>query len=876
MGDRVFRALLRLLPEEFRSAYARDMEATFRAERRDAATPSMRRRIWWQTVADILRRAPGVHLDILRRDARLAIRTLSARPGATGIAALTLALALGANIAMYAVVDAVLLSPLPFKDASALVALNERRAGTSISTIGYQTYVDVRHRTSSFSSLVAIASSTATLTSPDRDAERVNAMRVSRDYFTMFGLTLALGRPFMDTEDQPGHARQVAIIGHDLWQRRFNADPTILGTPLIVGGLEFRIVGIMSREATDLVADRLYNGAELWTPLGYDPAASFACRTCRHLRVFGRLAPGVTVERASTELDQTLAALEREYPSAYSQAGGVAVPVSDLFLGPVRPVLLTLWAGVALLLLIACGNVAHLLLLRASERQQEVAVRTALGVTRSRLVRQFLTESVLLASAGGLAGLTIAWVAVRLVATLGAAQIPRLAALSLDGPAVWVGMSLTVASGLLFGLVPLRQILSAQHAGLRSGSRNTDSHSTWRVRTVLVAGNVAMAVVLLVGSGLLVRSLTGVLAVDPGFTTDRLLTFNLWASGERFRAGETADQVTTAVTYYDEVLSRIAALPSVAGAAATSTLPLGGDFDRSGFHIEGRLTANPQDAPDADRFAVTPGYFTVMGIPLRRGRLLAPADRQHSERVVVINEVAATTLFGGDDPIGRRISLGPPTAPLRTIVGIVGDVAHPTMDSDIGPQVYVPQAQWAWAETAMSVVVRTSTDPAQLAGSIRDAVRSVDRLQPVTNVRAMDAIVAAGTGTRRFAAALLSVFAVTSVLLAAFGLYGSVAVMVAQRRRELGVRMALGASPSHIRRLVFSVGLRPVIVGVAAGLGLAALGVPMLESMLYRLEPLDPLTFGLAALSIGAIATGACLGPARRAARIDPATTTRD
>jgi putative ABC transport system permease protein len=877
MAMRIFRALLRLFPEEFRSAYARDMEATFRTERREAVTGRSRAGLWLGTIGDVARHAPSAHLDILRRDGRLAIRTLTARPVALVVAVLTLAVSLGANVAMYTVVDAVLLSPLPFRDADRLVSVREMRAGEESSTIGYQTFADLRDHTRSLSPLVAIAGSTATLTGHDRDAERVNAMRVSREYFDLLGFAPAHGRTFLESEDQPGEARRVVIISDALWQRRFGGNPGVVGSLMLISGIEFQIVGILPAGTSDLVAERLYNGAELWTPLGYDPAASFACRTCRHLRVIGRLAPGASPEGADAELDQAFAALEREHPASYNQAGGAVVPLTDMFLGPVRPVLVTLSAGVALLLLIACGNVAHLLLLRASERQQEIAVRTALGVSRSRLVRQFLTESFLLAGAGGLAGLAVAWLAVRTVATQGPSQIPRLATLSIDGSTLAAATAITLLSGLVFGLVPLRHVLrSARAAGLRSGARGTDAGSTWRARTILVGSNVALAAVLLVGSGLLVRSLTALLAVDPGFRTENLLTFELWASGERFRSGAPPDQIATAVQYYDDVLSRMAALPGVTGAAATTTLPLGGNFDRSGFHIEGRPAPNPQAAPNADRFAVTPTFFAVMDIALDRGRLLDATDRQQTERVAVINATAARTLFGGDDPIGRRISLGPPTAPPRTIVGIVRDVAHPNLDDGIGPQVYVPQAQWAWAETAMTVVVRTTRDPLTVMAAARDVVRSVDRLQPVTNVRTMEAIVAAGTGMRRFAAILLAAFAASSVLLAVVGLYGSVSLMVSQRRREIGVRLAVGASAGGIRRLVVSQGLRPVIAGLVAGLALAAAGVPLLQSMLYALDPLDPVTFGLAALVLTVVAFAACLGPARRAGRIDPATAVRD
>jgi len=385
-----------------------------------------------------------------------------------------------------------------------------------------------------------------------------------------------------------------------------------------------------------------------------------------------------------------------------------------------------------------------------------------------------------------------------------------------------------------------------------------------------------MAVVLLVGSGLLVRSLSGLLAVQTGFATNNLLTMELWASGERFNAGAPVDRVATTVGFYDEVLTRIGQIPGVLHVGATTTLPLGGNFDRSGFHIVGRLHANPQSAPNADRFAITPGYFETMNIALVRGRLLDARDHQHAERTAVINRSAAETLFGGDDPIGMRISLGPPSAPPRTIVGIAADVAHPTLDEPVGPQVYVPQAQWAWAETTMTLVIRTAGDPLGRATDVRNVVRAIDPAQPLTNVRTMTDIIDTNTGMRRFAATLLSAFAIASLVMAVVGLYGSVALMVAQRRREIGVRLALGASTGGIRRLIFAQGLRPVVPGLVIGAGLAALGVPALSSMLFGVDPLDPVTFGLAALTLALVAVLACAVPAGRAARIDPATAVRD
>jgi putative ABC transport system permease protein len=878
MADRLFRILLKLLPEEFRSAYARDMEATFRAERRSAG--GHRRQalaLWAATLGDILRHAPAEHADILRRDTRLAFRTLAARPLATFTAVLTLAIALGANVAMYAVVNTVLLSPLPYRNADSIVTVSETRAGADASNLGYLTFVDLKNQSRNLTTLVAATQSTATLTGGGRDAERVNAMRVSREYFDLMGVTPALGRTFTAAEDQPGAARRVVVLSDALWRRRFNADPTVIDRVIDISGIPFRIVGVLPQGFKDLVAARMYQGAEIWYPLGYDPVASFACRTCRHLRVFGRLAPGSTPDRASDELNALIAGIEQQHPDDYHQAGTKVTRLGDVFLGPVRPVLLALWGGVIALLLVACGNVAHMLLLRGSERAQEIAVRTALGVTRARLVRQFLTEAILLAGAGGLAGLLLGWGAIRLVAAEGPAQIPRLADVALSGEAVLAAGVLTLMSGLFFGMIPLRHVIRhSDSSALRSGSRGTDSATAWRARALLVTANVAMAVLLLVGAGLLVRSLGGLLSISPGFDPSGVLTMQVWATGDRFRQGETADQVAAGVRFYDDLLERARHSPGVTHASAVTSLPLGGDVDGYGFHVQGRAAARPEAAPSADRFVVTPGYFDTLRIPLIRGRVLDERDAQLAEPVAVVSATTAATMFGGDDPIGQRVSLGPVTARPRTVVGIVGDVRHHGLDAPVGLQVYVPQAQWVWAETFLRVLVRTTGDAAALAGPMRDIVRAVDPAQPVTGVRPYADIVAASTGTRRFAAVLLAIFAATTLVLAVVGLYGSVGVMVAQRKREIGVRLALGASASGIRRLVLAQGLRPVAAGLFVGVVVAANVVQLLDSMLFGIDALDPATFAAGAIVLGLFAAGACLIPARRASRIDPIATLRD
>jgi len=873
---RVFRAALRLLPEDFRAGYARDMEATFRAEcdeRRGRLLATLG--LWLATLADVSRAGATEHLDILRRDLRFALRAMAARPLHSATALGTLALALGAIVAVFAVVDGVLLAPLPYRDPARLVTVTETQDGADPSSVGYLSFLDLRERSRSFERLVAASQSTATLTDSVHEAERVNAMRVSSGYFEMLGVRPSLGRAFTEAEDRPGAARRVAILSDRLYRRRFAADPALLGGVLLVGGTPYRVIGVMPQGFDDLVAARMYDGAELWFPLGYDPAASYACRTCRHLGIFGRLAPGATPESATGELSRLFQQLETEYPTQYNRAGARVSRVADVLLGPVRPVLLLLAAGVIALLFVAAAHVANLLLLRASERETEMAVRTSLGVSRARLVRQLMTESLLLALIAGLGGLLLAWAALRWLLVHDPAQLPRLAQVGLAGPAAALGLALSLACGLAFGLVPLRRLLAASPGLTRGAGRRTASGRTWRLREALVSLNVAAALLLLVGSGLLVRSLDRLLDVGLGFEPRGVLSARLWLSGERFRAGDNQAQIAAGTSFYAGLLDRLRALPGVRAAAAVSTLPLGGGVDRYGIHIAGRPYANPEAAPSADRFVVTPGFFETLRIPLLRGRLLGERDTQGSEAVVVVNRTLARELFPGEDPLGQQLSLGPPSAARRTIVGVVDDIRHHGLDVPPRYQVYVPQSQWAWAETSLTLLVRSDTDPLALARPLRQVVRSQDASQPLTDVRTYPDVVASASGTRRLAATLLASFACAALLLSIAGLYGSVGVFVGQRRQEIGVRLALGAAPGAIRRLVLAQGMRPVLVGLAAGLAAAAVSTRALRSLLFGVQPLDPGTFAATTLLLLVFAVAACAVPAARAAATDPARTLR-
>ncbi len=874
MHDFFFRTLLRLLPAEFRGDYGREMETAFRDERREANRPGALLGLWIAAIADVLKTAPSEHWDILKRDARFAWLTAVARPAHTLTAVFTLALGLGASVVMFAVVDAVMLSPLPYDEPDELVLIQETSKGGEGSNMGYLTFTDLRSRARSFETTAAMSQSFPILSGDNRDAERSSAMRISASYFDMIGVKPALGRAFTEAEDQPGAARRVAVLTDGLWRRRFDADPAVLGKPILLSGTPFVVLGVMPKGFEDLVGERMYTGAQMWVPLGYDPAASFACRTCRHLRVIGRLGPGASAATVQEEMNTILGTLAKEHPTQYHEPGARVVPLKDVFLGPVRKTLSVLSIGVVALLLVACFTVANLLLLRANDRTREIAVRSALGVSPGRMARQLITESLLLALAGGMVGLAPALAAVRLLATGGPSQLPRIDRISLDERSILFALGLIFISAILFGLAPMRQLLRRDLAAdIHGGTRATPG--SWRVRSALVAANVAMAAVLLVGSGLLVRSLVGLLAVNPGFDPTRVMSLQVSLAGPEFQVNDNAQAIAATVSFFDRALARVRALPGVEAAAGVTTLPLGGNVDGFGLHIASRPVENPEAAPHADRFVVTPGFFEALSIPLVRGRLLTEADAQTAPRVAVVNETVARDLFKGQQPIGNSLMLGPATAEPRTIVGVVGDVAHGGLDRPPAYQVYVPQSQWAWAETGLTLVVRSAGDPRALAQPIRRLFRELDSRQPLAAFTPYEDIVGASMGTRRLAAWLLSAFALAAFVLAVLGLYGAVSVLVGQKQREIGVRLVLGARTTQIRAMVLARGMRPVLAGLVLGFLVATSAAAALDSLLFGVKPLDPATFAAAFVSLLSAALLACAIPAWRASSTDPVTTLR-
>ncbi len=860
---RWFRRLLRLLPADFQADYARDMERTFRAQQREAEEYGARGvvALWWETVRDLVRTAPREHVDQLAQDVSYALRNMRSRPTAMLAAVSTLAVGIGSVTAIVSIVNGVDWRPLGYPDPDRLVFVREQFQGEAGERTGYATFADWRERSRSFTELAAMASMSTTL-AEGSEPEQVAVMRVTPGFFRVVGVEPALGREFTDAENRWDNRRFV-VMSHRLWQRRFGADPQIVGRSIQLGGRPYVVTGVMPDRAEDLIAEEAFDGAELWVPLAYDASLPFACRTCRHVRVVGRLRPGVSAAQASAEVNAIARQLEREHQTSYSGAGADVARVADVLLGPVRPALYLLLAAVGLLLLIAGVNVANLLLVRSVERGPEIATRRALGVATGRLVRQLLTESVVLAGLGALCGLMCAYVALRGLVALAPDSVPRIEQVALDGRVLGICALITGGVGLLFGLLPAWHLASADVTAFLRGARTVVSGGG-RIGRTLVAGNVALAVVLLAVTGLLARSFVQLIEVDPGFDPAGVTTANIVLSGPAYA------ETMAEFAFHRRVLEAVAR--GGAAAAFTSQLPFEQN-DSAGFHVDGRVGANPEESPSADRFAVTPDYFTTLRIPLLRGRVFTDRDSADSALVAVISRSTARQVFGEAGPIGQRIMLGGADGPKREIVGIVGDVRHRGLGEPVSLQAYIPLTQFYGGPVWL--VLRTPEDVGAAAARIREAVRGVDRAQAVHDIRTFDVVLAGTLNERRFLLWLIGAFAAAALLLAVIGLYGVVSYVVVQRSRDIGLRLALGAARSDIRKLVLRIGLAPVTAGLAAGLLLVVVATRPIEAMLFSVQRFDPATIGAAAAILFTCALVACYLPARRATRVDPITALR-
>jgi len=803
----------------------------------------------------------GALLEATGRDARHALRALARTPGFTLAAVAALALGIGATTAIFSVVDAVLLRPLPYRDPEGLaVVFNHGFTAVSPANL-----LDWKRQATRLSGLAAAESWGTNLGGGDR-TERLEGVHVSADLFPMLGVTPLQGRLFGPEEDRPGSPRAV-LLGYRLWQRRFGGDPGIVGRPILLDGEAHTVVGVMPRgfEFPPFWA----TGAELWAPLAL--ADRSANREAESLRAFARLAPGASLAEARAELAAIAARLERAYPGTNRDVTLRAL--DDVVVGHVRLALYVLLGAVSFLLLIACANVAHMLLARAAARQREIALRAALGAGRGRLLRQLLTESLVLALIGGAAGVGLAAAALRALVAISPGNLPRLETAGLDPSVLVVTALVSLATGVAFGVVPALQAARQDpSASLREGERGSTAGGGHRLRRALMASELGLALVLLVGAGLMIRTFVALRAFDPGFDTRHVVSAVVSLTGSR------AADPPRRLAFYREMLERVRALPGVEQAATINHLPLAGDVWRVPFHVEGRPLDAPGEGPRATYRVVSPGYFATMSLPLVRGRDFGADDALGADGVVIVNESVAQRFWPGVDPVGRRITLDDPEKPVwLTVVGVARNAARGEWAAAPDQEVYLPLLQSrTYLEkeggpfTFMTLVVKAREDPGAIASSVRSAVWQLDGSVAVSDLQTMEEVVAHSTASPRFYLLLLGSFAAVALVLAAVGVYGVMSYSVARRRGEIGIRMALGARPRDVLALVMGESLGVAAAGAVSGLACALALTRLMSGLLYGVAASDPATFASVAAVLTLVALVAAWLPARRAIRADP------
>jgi len=794
-------------------------------------------------------------MDSLIKDIRFAIRNLLKRPSFTLVTVLTLALGIGATTAIFSAVNPVLLEPLPYPSANRIMTIWYAGANGARVEQTFGTYRELAQRSQSFDAIAVIKPWQPNMTGTTQP-ERLIGERVSASYFRILGVRPVLGRDF-DSSDDLFHGPHVAIISNELWLRRFAGDKKIVGRPVTLDEESFTVIGVMPRDFENVVAP----AAELWSPLQYDMSLGTAWG--HHLRMVGRLREGVRVEQARHELDTIARTPVPEFPRVpwASMGNGLFLNrLQDDVTAGVKPSLLAVFGAVILLLGIASINVTNLLLARGAQRRGEFAVRAALGAGRTRIVRQMLTESLLIALLGGLAGMLLADLGVRALVALSPPGLPRVNAIVVNTAVLVFALGTTTVIGLIVGMIPaLYASRTDLQISLQQSSRRT-AGGQHLVRRTLVVMEVALTLVLLVAAGLLMRSIQRLFAISPGFDTERMLTMQVQTSGHRF------DQATTD-RFFAQALETVRRTPGVTAAAFTTQLPLSSDDDEYGARFEGD---DPNLAYNVFRYAVSPGYFETIGVPLYRGRFLDEHDVGDASPVVLISESLAKRKFGDRDAIGQRVHVGPTDRPWYTIIGVVGDVKQVSLAVDQPDAVYIPTTQSWSVENAQSLVVRARFDAAGLTPAIKQAIWSVDKDQPIVRIATMDSLLAASAGERRFALILFETFGLVALVLAAIGIYGVLAGGVTERTREIGLRLALGAQTSNILHLILRQGLILALSGVGFGLFAAWALTRLLNNLLYGVTPTDPLTFGGVALLLVTVALVACLIPARRATKVDP------
>lgn len=826
---------------------ARDIE---QAEQQPAPPLQPEPRGWWNGAA---------------RDVRYALRLLRRSPGFTAIAVSTLAFGIGVNTAIFTMVDAVALRQLPYPDPGRLMAIETHKTEQPEVEpwASAADFFDLRERTHAFSSVASISPVWNLVLTGRGTAERLEALYVSASFFPMLGVNPALGRAFSPEEDKGVKPSRVVVISHSLWERRFGADAGILGQSINLDSGSYTVIGIMPRDFRYPGEPLVGREAQIdaWFPMS-DNQLVTSIRALRYLKVIGRLAPGMSTDQAQGELRRIGAALAAQYPD--SDRGFVIStrPLSAQLSGPYRLTMLLLLGATGFVLLMACANVANLLLARAAARSREIAVRVALGASRLRLLRQLVTEGFVLAAVGGLLGLLLAGVGVRALASAAPAAMSRISGAAIDWRALLLTAAAVTASALLAGLPPAwRMAHGCVEGALRESGRGITS-GVHRLRSALVVFQVAVALLLLVGSGLLIRSFARVLDTDPGFDARNLLTLSTQMPLD---AGTPARRTAAWRLLRDRVL----AIPGVRKVAVVSRLPLMGSMLGSWMFVEGQSLGD-QQRRDVEYRVATPDYFATMGIPLRTGRLFDDHDDANATSILLVNESAARVFWPGQNPVGKRVKLGanPERQPWITVIGVVGDLRHTALDVAPRPEIYRPYAVNPLG--APILVVRTGSDPRAFIPMLTSAVQAMGADVPVYNIYEMSSLVARSTAQRRFVMQLLTGFALAALLLAGIGIYGIISQAVVQRTQEIGLRIALGATPRAALGLVFRQGMRLLAAGMAAGALAAMILTRLMGKLLFEVQPLDPAAFGGAIFALSVFALLACYLPARRATQVDP------
>ncbi len=806
----------------------------------------------------MMRTIPAI--ELLRGDLTYAARMLRKNPGFAAAAVVTLALGIGANTAIFSICNAVLFKPLPYAEPDRIVTLWERMRDGRLSTVAQANFVDWRNESRSYSDMAAV-NSLSFILGGQGEAARLAGAGVSSNFFPLLGVRFTLGRNFLPEEDRPGQNR-VAILSHRAWQEWFGADRDISGRQITLNDNSYTVAGVLPANfqfASNASEFQARSQADIWAPLALDPQK--LQRGSHPLRVIARLKPGVELAQAQAELDVTAAKMARLYPADNRDKGITAVPLAEQVTGSVRVALKTLLGAVGLVLLIACANVANLLLSRAAARQTEMAVRVALGASRGRLAQQLLTESLFLASIGGIAGFLFAQTAIAVLSPHLPADLSRAAGITVDARMMVFTAVISMATGILFGLGPvfgMRRISAGE--SLKQSNRIAGTHAG--LRNGLVVAQIATAMILLIGAALMAKSFWALVRVSPGFRSESIVTARLSLPRSRYPDNRRI------AAFERELLDGLRRRPGIQSAGFTTYLPLSGSDNGWAFFIEGRPPLPVGMYNMAKYRPVSAGYFETIGIPLLRGRWFTPADTAESPWVVVISDSMAREYWGTENPVGRRLHFAGPT--WRTVVGVIGDVLHEGLDGEAKAEMYVPVEQAANIESGPTLVVRTSLDASAAAAELRGAVSAIDRTTPVDRIETMEQLVSGSVAQPRFRTVILVAFSMLALVMASIGIYGVMNYLVIQRTREFGIRLSVGATEADVLRLVLGRAAALIAAGTCLGLAGSFLLVRLIAKLLFGTSPLDPLTFATAPILLAGVALAASYIPARRATRVDP------